>query len=271
MSDTTEYLRAIKYPLQAKSFKLGAGKCTACGAKATFQYFDVINDKLADEWAISPKLQKQYSVRESMHCSNCQSKARLRALAKAITLIFDKTSASLQESIEKGVFSHKKIAEINACDTLHPILAKMPSLNYSEYASKDPSVKTEDLQKLSYPDNYFDLVLTSDTLEHVPDYLQALNEIYRVLKPGSYHLFTIPLIFSRNTRRRIKLGNDKMIQILEPSFHGAGEADNLVCTEFGIDFLKELEKVGFVTDIYFANPLNKNEVNFVLVSRKAAV
>jgi ubiquinone/menaquinone biosynthesis C-methylase UbiE len=42
-------------------------------------------------------------------------------------------------------------------------------------------VPSEDLCALSYADASFDLVVTSDTLEHVPDVDAALREIPRVL------------------------------------------------------------------------------------------
>ena len=52
--------------------------------------------------------------------------------------------------------------------------------------------RSEDLTRLTYSDASFDLVLTSETLEHVPDLEAALREIRRVLVPGGRHIFTIP-------------------------------------------------------------------------------
>ena len=54
-------------------------------------------------------------------------------------------------------------------------------------------VRHEDLQQLSFPDASFDLVLTTEVLEHVPDAERAEQEIVRVLRPGGYYLFTVPL------------------------------------------------------------------------------
>ena len=45
------------------------------------------------------------------------------------------------------------------------------------------AARSEDLTRLTYPDNSFDLILTSETLEHVPDLNAALCEIHRVLCP----------------------------------------------------------------------------------------
>lgn len=268
MINALRYISSIKYPFQAESFKKKEGHCDACGDEASFEYFDVINDRLASEWKINKSLQHAYSVRESMHCSSCRCSVRLRALARAITLVFDPRSKSLMESIKKGVFKSKNVAEINACGDLHEILKKIKSLEYSEYAGRVKGVRDEDLQNLTYKDNAFDLILTSDTFEHVPDYQKALTEIYRILKPGGYHIYTLPLIFSRKTKRRVKIYRDKLEMIARPSYHGAGEEDNLVCTEFGIDFMNELKKSNFRTNIYFGNPVNMNEVCYVLVSRK---
>lgn len=263
-----KYLRSIKYPFKANELKSSEGLCCACGASTAFEYFDVINDRLAEEWEINDRLKKAYSERESMHCTKCRCSTRLRSLALAVSIVYADKDKSLKENIKNGEFDDTNVAEINSCGDLHNILKDIKSLEYSEYAGRVKGVRDEDLQNLTYKNNSFDLVLTSDTLEHVPDYMKALAEIKRVLKEDGYHIFTIPLIFSRKTRRRIKIEGDKIINILEPSYHGAGEADNLVCTEFGIDFLDEINSLGFKTEIYFANPLNKNEVNYVFVTRK---
>ena len=48
---------------------------------------------------------------------------------------------------------------------MHAWIADLPRLRYSEYSEEG-----EDIQALSYADRSFDLVLTSETLEHVPDW-----------------------------------------------------------------------------------------------------
>lgn len=266
------YWRAIKYTFQAKSFVKTSGDCTACGQTgASFEYFDVINDRLAKEWSIGPELVKAFSQRESMHCSNCRCSARSRAHAKAILLALGSPSPSLREAIAAGEFNEEKIkiAEINACGDLHQTLKEIKGLAYSEYGPRAiDNIQDEDLQALTYPDDSFDVVLTSDTFEHIPDYPKAFSEIYRVLRPSGKHIFTVPVIFSRPTRRRVELRGDDVVNIMEASYHGAGEEDNLVCTEFGVGILDDLRQAGFETDVYFANPFNKNEVNCVLVSKK---
>lgn len=256
-----------KYASKSGSFKRSTGDCEVCGQSVTFEKLNVIDNELARQWEIDNSLKEAYSVRESMICPNCGCSARLRSLAYALTLLYDKSSSSFSNIIDKGVYSDMQVAEINACGKLHNFLAKLPNLAYSEYESDDKNIRTEDLQALSYADESFDLVLDSDTLEHVPDFKLALKEIHRVLKPNGYHVFTVPMILSRKTRRRVSLEGEGA-EVLEESYHGSGEPGNLVATEFGRDFIDCLDEVGFSTQLYFATPLSKKEVNYVLVSKK---
>lgn len=45
---------------------------------------------------------------------------------------------------------------------------------------------------ISYPDDFFDLVVAFDVLEHIKDDKLAINEIHRVLKPDGFFIFTVP-------------------------------------------------------------------------------
>jgi len=48
-------------------------------------------------------------------------------------------------------------------------------------------------EKLPFPNNYFDCVVSLDVLEHVDNDKKALLEISRVLKSGGFFLFSVPL------------------------------------------------------------------------------
>ena len=47
-------------------------------------------------------------------------------------------------------------------------------------------------EKISFPDNHFDVILLLDTLEHIINRDKALNEINRVLKPNGIVIITVP-------------------------------------------------------------------------------
>lgn len=82
---------------------------------------------------------------------------------------------------------------------LHEILKVHPQYQCSEYWGDKTTygemvggVRNEDLQALSFDAMTFDVVLSSDVLEHMPSPYQAHREIFRVLKPGGRHIFTVP-------------------------------------------------------------------------------
>jgi len=85
----------------------------------------------------------------------------------------------------------------------------------------------------------FDLVIHSDTLEHVPDPGLGLSECYRILNKNGKCIFTVPIIVDRVSRSRSNL---------VPSYHGRSEVqenDQLVYTEFGMDIWDIVLKAGF--------------------------
>lgn len=125
-----------------------------------------------------------------------------------------------------------KILELNECAQLSGYLKRMPGHILGEY----PEV---DMRFLPYSDNTFDLVVHSDTLEHVPDPVKALSECKRVLKPGGLLAYTVPIIVGRLTRDRFGLPK---------SYHGAqssNASDFLVVTEYGADAWKHVIEAGF--------------------------
>lgn len=52
-------------------------------------------------------------------------------------------------------------------------------------------------EKLPFPNNYFDVVISLANLEHLNNPQKNLREIHRVLKPGGILLLTTPSIYSK--------------------------------------------------------------------------
>ena len=261
---------------------LETGFCTICGQNSTFRFDPtVVSAQLKKAWGLSDQLTEAYNRRESMFCSSCGSSLRIRRLASALIQTFSETSGkdckSLVELLNDKEFRSLRIVEINVCGILHNYLKQHTNLCYSEYVSgvsggsEYNGIRSEDLQQLTYPDDYFDIVLTSDTLEHVPDVEKAFNEIYRVLKPGGFHVFTVPVVPSRRaTIRHARLIGEERQFLLPAVYHRHWEREDvLVFTDFGMDIVEKLKSFGFFTDVLFLNADDKGDITFVFRSKKA--
>lgn len=160
-------------------------------------------------------------------------------------MTYGERATCVDELVEEPRFRALQIAEINSIGRMHPALARLPQLTYSEYPD-------EDLMQLSFEADAFDLVLTSDTLEHIPDPMTAFREVHRVLRPHGRHIFTIPLD-PRRSRTTSRHG-------LAPQYHGRGggpfalvtrRSDMLAHTDFGTDLPDWLNKLGYTTQTHF--------------------
>ncbi len=85
-------------------------------------------------------------------------------------------------------------------------------------------------------------------MEHVRHPWIAFADIHRVLKPGGYHVFSIPLQLPMRdkTHFRVDVSGDEDIHIEEPHYHGNGVGGkSLVYTDFGADIEQHLIKMGY--------------------------
>ena len=238
----------------------GPKRCPACGRHARVLFNKVLWPELGAFWELNARQYVEFDHREGRRCARCQNSLRARQLA---AVIIEQLNAklgtnhnNLRALCNDSAAQHLKVAEINSLGALHPFLTALPGLRYSEYGSE--TVPSEDLSRLSYANDSFDIVLTSDTLEHVPDFTRALAEIGRVLKPDGLHIFTIPVVWDRDTRVRASEVGGHLVHHLPPSYHGAPcveAGDFLVFHEFGRDVPAMIEAAGFELSVE-RDPIN---------------
>jgi SAM-dependent methyltransferase len=233
----------------------GPEHCPACGFTGQFVSKRMLWPELVAQWELSPQWVHWFDQREGRACTRCGCNLRSGQLAQVITSEVRTMTGSRGDSLN-NLFDDPRvlalnIAEINSAGRLHPFLSKCPNLCYSEYGSTSPGVPSESLMCLSYADSSFDLVVTSETLEHVPDLEVALLEIHRVLKPNGVHIFTVPIVWERaTTRQRASIQNGALIHALPPSYHGSRpeketNGEYLVFYEFGSDFVERCRRADF--------------------------
>ena len=98
----------------------------------------------------------------------------------------------------------------------------------------------QDLERLTFPDESFDLIVTSDVMEHVANPIAAIAEVARVLKRGGAHVFSIPILFPlvKESVARARLVDGRLEHLREPRYHKSGyDEPSLVFTDFGCDLL----------------------------------
>jgi SAM-dependent methyltransferase len=256
-------------------------KCTVCGRIGPMLYRRrVIPQRLQELWELTPRLAAALARKESSDCAHCGAKLRGRRLAEVVLALYPTGAPpaplpSLARWVEMPVNQELRVAEINYIVGVHHQIRRLPQSSLSDYVpgarpgSTDDGVRSEDLTRLTYAASSFDLVLTSETLEHVPDLDAALREIHRVLVPGGRHVFTIPLLPSvERTFPRAVIHTDGSIEQRAARIcHPGGDVGYPVFTEFGADLIELLERFGFATQTFFG-PNSDDDLAQVYVSTK---
>ena len=208
----------------------GPGFCHVCGGRK-FEHTAILWPELVSSWGLSQEEAGYIDVQQGTHCVGCGSNVRSIALALAI-LRWRQAAGRLVDFVAAAEQTSLRVLELNEAGTLHPVLRQLPLHRLASY----PDV---DMTRLPFADSSFDLVVHSDTLEHVPDPDQGLRECRRVLAGPGALAFTVPTILGRLTRSRAGL---------PPSYHGAAHADDptmVVHTEFGADLWVAVLAAGF--------------------------
>jgi SAM-dependent methyltransferase len=204
--------------------------CSICGG-TNFTDYPVLWNKLVYEWQLAPHERAYIDRQQGTCCTLCGANLRSVALASAIRTAVG-TTLTLAEFATTPEADRLAVLEINEAGTLSPVLRQISGHILAAY----PAV---DIHTMPYSDDTFDLVVHSDTLEHVANPIQALEECRRVLRPGGTLCFTIPTIVERLSRSRVGLPK---------SYHGSEEKsadDCVVYTEFGADMWTYVLRAGF--------------------------
>lgn len=216
-----------------------------------------IPPKLVELWGLSPREAAALVRKETLLCPFCGAKLRARRLARVVMETFAVARPrSLRDWAARPESKLLRVAEINRIEGVHESILALPLLRSSDFGGS----ASEDLTRLSYDEASFDLVLTSETLEHVPDLNAALAEIHRVLKPGGWHIFTVPV--RPGTPKTMPRGD-----VGPPISHPGGDWGYPVFTEFGADLIEVLDRQGFATEIHFG-PTTEDDLAQVYASRR---
>jgi SAM-dependent methyltransferase len=132
------------------------------------------------------------------------------------------------------------------------LLARSGHLTFSYYDPDVPpgesrdGVLCQDVQRLTFADDTFDLCVHSEVFEHVADDEQGFRDIHRVLKPGGLTVFTVPVFDRWITVERARLVDGEIEHLLPPSYHNDQlRGPVLAFRDYGRDITSRLTAAGF--------------------------
>jgi SAM-dependent methyltransferase len=223
--------------------------CPVCGG-GNFTFRPVLWPELIAAWELTPDETGLIDAQQGLTCLACGG--NLRSLTLAAALLSELGAAGPLDAYTASGHAEARLLEVNEAGSLSPYLRRFRGYAFAGYPEAD-------LQALPFPDGRFELVVHSDTLEHVSDPVSGLRECRRVLAPGGRLLATVPMVPSRLTRRRIGL---------PPSYHGSSvvrSEDLRVVTEYGADFFLDWIAAGWTEVALYTLG---TAASFALIGRK---
>jgi SAM-dependent methyltransferase len=193
-------------------------------------------------------------TRERLSCSKCALNTRQRLVMMLTLEIISPLVRKYREGTARftpAIYAYEQVTPFyKALRRLFPDVQVVGS----EYLgpgvpARDElnGLRHEDAQNLSFGDSTFDLILSNEVYEHVPDIRQTLREAQRVLRTGGHLLGTVPFTFLPSTEQVARIEDGQIQYLSTPEYHGnpMSSEGSLVYHRFGWDLLDMLREAGF--------------------------
>jgi methyltransferase family protein len=138
-------------------------------------------------------------------------------------------------------------------------IKRFEAIHSDDYITADiesPLAKVRlDVLQMPFSDGEFEVVFCNHVMEHVADDLKAMQEIYRVLKPGGWGIIQVPLFHPLPETTY----EDSSITTPAEREKAFGQDDHVRL--YGKDYLSRLQSVGFVAEeVWLAREMSPAEV-----------
>ena len=132
------------------------------------------------------------------------------------------------------------------------------NLKHLDYTTTDLNSPLADVKadicNLPFAGNEYDIIFCNHVLEHIPDDTMAMQEIFRVLKPGGMAILQIPQDLNRDATFE-----DNSITDPQERARIFGQYDHV--RVYGRDYFEKLRSIGFkVDEVEYTNILSKEYV-----------
>jgi hypothetical protein len=202
-------------------------------------------------------------LRETLRCRGCKAKMRDRMLAAGLLDALGErgVTASTIDELSTVLPADVTILDTDAHSRISHRLKDHPGFHRSLYVpdrANGDSLGEErllnvDLERMPFSDDSFDIIITSEVMEHVRYVDRAHTEIARCLRPGGTYLFTVP--YDERLERTWRLVDEETDRDLvhPPHIHG----DPMLREEgirsyrvFGRDITDQLAKAGLSAEFH---------------------
>jgi len=204
-------------------------------------------------------------LRETIQCKHCGATMRHRFLAHALLKSVGERTGRFSASIK--ALSKQGLGELRVLDTdayspLSRLLRRCAGYSMSSYrpdrefgAMLAPQHYNVDLERMPFQDGGFDIVLTSDVMEHVRDIDSAHAEIARVLSLGGQYIFTIPFDDACETHHvLVDTAGQQDKWLVPPQYHGDPITGGILAYRvFGRGIFSDLAARGLAAEFHRVN------------------
>lgn len=158
--------------------------------------------------------------------------------------------------------SENKVLHFAPEQSFYKLFRKLKNLDYTTTDLESPLADIKaDICNLPFEDNAFDVILCNHVLEHIPDDTKAMQELYRVLKPGGFGVFQIP-----QDLQRAETFEDNSITDKKERAKIFGQYDHVRI--YGRDYFDKLRQIGFkVDEVDYTSQLSEQDITKYCLSK----
>lgn len=151
--------------------------------------------------------------------------------------------------------SNLKVLHMAPEQSFYKRFRKLKNLDYTTCDLNSPIADIKaDIQNLPFEDNSFDVIFCNHVLEHVEDDKKALRELFRIMKPGGWGIFQVPIRYQLD-----KTFEDSTITDRKERIEKFGQYDHV--RVYGMDYYDILESIGFkVEKVNLSEKLSAEEI-----------
>lgn len=183
-----------------------------------------------------------FKTRHRGYCPRCNAKARHR---RDWLLLKDKTNLFRDEL---------RLLHVSPKYSLLRRLKRMENLQYTAvdlYARPHMDVQMN-LAAVPFRSDTFDALICIHVLEHVKDDRHAIQELYRMVKPGGWAFISVPIRFDQPTYE------DPTITTAEGRRQAFGERSHY--RVYGHDLAERLQSCGFEIQVYLGEDIDPQKM-----------